>query len=174
MAVAGGLIGVIGSAAHPQPSPDELNVKAFLDTIVPSDSWVLLHLLILFSLFVGAAALVLLARVGALVLVAATAMSGAWMLLDGLAMKAIADDWAASTGAAHVADERAAIAIEHFILALFSAWLVFWRAYPTSASDWLVSRTAASRRGRARWAPRSGWPPSYSGSYSSTRSEMRS
>lgn len=139
MAVAAGLLGVIASVAHPQPDPDDTNVKAFLETIVPSSTWNVLHVLILFSVILGAAALVLLyrslatgqgalpARIGVVVLLIATAVAVVWMLLDGIAMKAIASDWDASTGAAHLADERAAVAIEHFILALFSAWLVLWQ-----------------------------------------------
>jgi Inner membrane component of T3SS, cytoplasmic domain len=140
MGVVAGLLGVIASVAHPQPDPDDLNVVAFLETITPSSTWNLLHLLILLSVILGAAALVLLyryylavgpgalvGRIAVVVLVVATAVAAVWMLLDGVAMKAIADDWAESTGAEHVADERAAVAIEHFILALFSAWLVLWQ-----------------------------------------------
>lgn len=138
MALAGGILGSFGSAAHPQPSPDDTNTVAFLETIVPSDTWVLLHVLVLFATLIGCAALVLLARtlatgpgailawIAAVFIVVATAVATVWMVLDGVAMKAIADDWAVSKGAAHIADERAAVAIEHFILALFSSWLVLW------------------------------------------------
>jgi Inner membrane component of T3SS, cytoplasmic domain/Domain of unknown function (DUF4386) len=142
LALGAGVLAVVANLLHPQPDPDDTNVVAFLETIVPSSGWVVLHLVTLLSIMLGCLAAVLLyrslagragallARMGIVLLVIATAMAGVWMILDGIAMKAIADDWAESTGAAQLADERAAVAIEHFILALFSAWLVTWQGLP--------------------------------------------
>lgn len=129
-----GLIGVL----HPQPEPGDDNPRAFLDTIVPSDTWTLLHLIILLSYVFSVPYFFVLwrslnkgrgaawARVGYAAAVISIAAAVVWMMLDGFAMKEIADDWDAAAGAEKVAVEQAAFAIEHVILALFSLNLILF------------------------------------------------
>jgi pSer/pThr/pTyr-binding forkhead associated (FHA) protein len=161
LAIGSAVLGIIGALLHPQPDPEDTNVVAFLETITDSSSafWIVLHMVGLASLFLGAFAFFLLyrslakgrgaflAQVGVVTVMIATAVATVWLVLDGVAMKAIADDWAASTGAEHIADERAAVAIEHFILAMFSMFVATWLGFP-----FLFFGLALTRDGRfAAW-----------------------
>ena len=144
--------------AHPQPEPGDDNPRAFLETIVPSGTWTSFHLLSFVSFLFSVAFFLLLyrslsrgrgayfARLGLAMAIISVAISGVWMMLDGVAMKEIAGDWDAARGAEKVAVEQAAFAIEHFILALFSLNIALW----TGATIFLFG-LALLKDGR--------WPP---------------
>ena len=130
--------GIPASVLHPQPTPGDDNPRAFLETIVPSDTWAYLHLVSFIAFALSVAFFLALYRslsqgpgayfgrlgyASALISVAAAAV---WVMLDGFAMKEIADDWAAAAGAERVAVEQSAFALEHFILSLFSLNVALW------------------------------------------------
>ena len=131
-------MGIPAAVLHPQPEAGDDNPRAFLDTIVPSDSWQILHLISASSYLLSLCFFLALyrsllrgpgayfARLGYASALISVAASAIWMMLDGFAMKEIADDWDAASGADKVAVEQAAFAIEHFILALFSLNVALW------------------------------------------------
>lgn len=138
-AAVGVVLGVIG-AQHPEPDPDR--ETAFLEVISTYDFWTTLHVIELSAILVTVVPFVVfagalrsqrgagLARLALGFALVGAAVASVWMMLDGVGMKHIADDWAAATGVEQATAFRVANAFEDTILALYSLVVVLWWGVP--------------------------------------------
>lgn len=138
--ITGGVIGAFAGIAHPQPEPGVAD--AFLHSIVPTSMWVNIHLAALFAVLLALVALVAiersitrepargLARFGLALAAAGSGAAIVWMAIDGVAMKHIADAWAAAPEQEKAVAFHTAVVVEEMILALFSITIVVWYGLP--------------------------------------------
>lgn len=136
------ILGAIAQLLHPLPTPDE--PLSFLETVTGSDAWVVLHMIGLASYFIALIPLLaivrslvgtsdlggLLAFFASVMLTIATAVATVWIILDGIAMKRIADAWEVAPAAEKETAFRVANALEDFILSLFSVELILYTGIP--------------------------------------------
>jgi hypothetical protein len=140
LAIVGAILAMIGNSLHPHLTDPTL--KAFLSLVASRSDWPLLHLTIMLAIFciVGALFGVLrsienepaagLARLGFVVAVAGSAMVAVDTTSDGLAMKRVADLWAAANPADQAVMLPSLEVLRQQNFAFYTTWIFLFLGLP--------------------------------------------
>ena len=136
----GGVLGGFGEVPHPRV--DVTDPQLFTEAVAGSAIWIPIHLAGLLSVLLTLGGMMALyrslstqperglARLGLLSGVVGAATTAVWLALDGVALKRIADTWAASDGSGKEVAFTVARAIQEMVLPLQAVNTLIWFGLP--------------------------------------------